>query len=71
MARAFSENELVIATHNHGKLREIVDLLAPYVSKDSKFYGAMHVGLEEPEETENTFEGNARLKALAAGAKYR
>ncbi len=51
---------LVIATHNAGKLREIGALLAPYgVTVTS----AGELGLEEPEETEETFAGNARIKA--------
>ncbi|HOO81031.1 MAG TPA: RdgB/HAM1 family non-canonical purine NTP pyrophosphatase [Alphaproteobacteria bacterium] len=54
---------LVLATHNAGKAREIADLLGPYIST---FYTAGELGLPEPEETESTFAGNARLKALAA-----
>ncbi|MCB1721864.1 MAG: RdgB/HAM1 family non-canonical purine NTP pyrophosphatase, partial [Alphaproteobacteria bacterium] len=50
-------------THNAGKAREIADLLGPYIST---FYTAGELGLPEPEETESTFAGNARLKALAA-----
>ena len=63
MARIFQETELVIATHNAGKAREIADLLKPYLSK---FYTAGDLNLAEPEETETTFIGNAELKALAA-----
>jgi XTP/dITP diphosphohydrolase len=63
MARLFDADELVIATHNAGKAREISDLLAPYASK---FYTAGDLDLPEPEETEKTFIGNAELKALAA-----
>lgn len=63
--RKFDGNELLIATHNSGKLVEIADLLAPYgVSVSSN---ADH-GLPEPEETETTFVGNARIKARAAVA---
>jgi XTP/dITP diphosphohydrolase len=54
---------LVIATHNAGKLKEITDLLAPFGVKIS---GAAELGLDEPDETENTFAGNARIKAHAA-----
>ncbi|HTO40060.1 MAG TPA: RdgB/HAM1 family non-canonical purine NTP pyrophosphatase [Rhizomicrobium sp.] len=55
--------ELVVASHNPGKVREIRDLLAPFgiVTK-----GAAELGLAEPEETETTFAGNAALKARAA-----
>ncbi len=61
--RKFHGNELLIATHNKGKAREISDLLRPYVSK---FYTASDLGLEEPEETGATFTENAILKAKAA-----
>jgi XTP/dITP diphosphohydrolase len=63
MARRFTEPELVIASHNAGKVREIADLLAPFaVSVTSA--GAL--GLPEPEETGTTFAENAILKARAA-----
>ncbi|NKB29276.1 MAG: RdgB/HAM1 family non-canonical purine NTP pyrophosphatase [Rhodobacteraceae bacterium] len=54
---------LVVATHNDGKLREISALLSPY-GVDVTSAGAL--GLDEPEETEDSFEGNARIKAHAA-----
>ncbi|MEH6655001.1 RdgB/HAM1 family non-canonical purine NTP pyrophosphatase [Loktanella salsilacus] len=61
--RKFEGKELVIATHNIGKLEEIADLLSPYgVTLTSN---ADH-GLPEPDETETTFVGNARIKAHAA-----
>lgn len=63
MTRRFDAPELLIATHNRGKLEEIADLLAPYGVKVSS--NADH-GLPEPEETETTFVGNARIKARAA-----
>ncbi|MBK8160084.1 MAG: RdgB/HAM1 family non-canonical purine NTP pyrophosphatase [Rhodospirillaceae bacterium] len=67
MARQFAPGgqggKLVLASHNPGKLREIVELLAPY-GIDVVSAGAL--GLPEPEETEATFIGNARLKAVAA-----
>lgn len=55
--------ELLIATHNPGKLREFRELLAgtPY-----HLVGLADVGIEKDiEETGATFEENARLKALA------
>lgn len=61
--RRFREPRLVIATHNKGKLREIDDLLRPF---GIEVVGAGALGLPEPEETGDTFEANARLKALAA-----
>ncbi len=63
MARHFSGGKLVLASHNPGKLREIVELLAPY---GIDVVSAGKLGLPEPEETETTFIGNARLKAVAA-----
>lgn len=58
--RRFDGNQLVIATHNAGKLREIAALLAPFGVTVSS---AADHGLAEPEETEDTFAGNARIKA--------
>lgn len=61
--RRLTGGRLVVATHNAGKLLEIAQLLAPYgVTLSSN---ADH-GLPEPEETEETFVGNARIKAHAA-----
>lgn len=61
--RKFTGDRLVVATHNQGKLEEIADLLSPYGIQISS--NADH-GLPEPEETETTFAGNARIKAHAA-----
>ena len=61
--RKFDGSELLIATHNQGKLEEIADLLSPFGVAVSS--NADH-GLPEPEETETTFTGNARIKAHAA-----
>jgi XTP/dITP diphosphohydrolase len=54
---------LVAATHNSGKLREFGELLAPY---GIEVISAGALGLAEPEETGDTFEANAKLKAYAA-----
>ncbi|MGB3718913.1 MAG: RdgB/HAM1 family non-canonical purine NTP pyrophosphatase [Hyphomicrobiaceae bacterium] len=54
---------LVVASHNPGKLREIADLVRPY---GLDVVSASALNLPEPEETETTFAGNARLKAVAA-----
>jgi len=53
---------IVAATHNPGKARELAALL------DGRFEvaAAGSLGLGEPEETENSFVGNAVLKARAA-----
>lgn len=61
--RKLSAGQLVIASHNAGKVIEINDLVAPF-GVEAISAGAL--GLPVPEETENTFEGNAALKALAA-----
>jgi XTP/dITP diphosphohydrolase len=57
--------ELVIATHNPGKLAELRELLAPFGIKAAS---AGELGLAEPEETGATFRENARIKAAAAAA---
>lgn len=59
------DSKLVVASHNPGKVREIGDLLRPL---GIEAISARTLGLPEPEETEDTFEGNARLKAEAATA---
>lgn len=53
---------LVVATHNPGKARELAEIL------EGRFQlvAAGELGLPEPEETEQTFQGNALLKARAA-----
>ncbi|MGE3231303.1 MAG: RdgB/HAM1 family non-canonical purine NTP pyrophosphatase [Hyphomicrobium sp.] len=56
-------SRLVVASHNPGKVWEIKELIAPY-GFDAVSAGDLN--LAEPEETETTFDGNARLKALAA-----
>ena len=62
MARMFTEDELVIASHNDGKLREITALFTdrPFLVTSAKTYD-----LPAPEETEDSFLGNAALKARA------
>ena len=65
MSRRLAEPRLVVASHNAGKVREIADLVGPY---GVETVSAVDLGLPEPEETETTFAGNARLKAHAAAA---
>jgi XTP/dITP diphosphohydrolase len=55
--------KLVIASHNTGKLREIGALIAPFGVTAIR---AADLGVEEPEETEDTFIGNALIKARAS-----
>ena len=64
MTRTFEQNgNLVVASHNPGKVREIADLLAPF---GIETVSAGELDLPEPEETGTTFRENAELKALAA-----
>ena len=57
--------ELVIATHNPGKLAELRELLAPFGIKAAS---AGELGLAEPDETGASFRDNARIKAQAAAS---
>lgn len=57
------KGRLVIATHNPGKLAEMRELLAPY---GVEAISAGELDLSEPEETGDSFEANARIKAVAA-----
>ena len=61
--RSIKGKKIVAATHNQGKLEEIMALLAPL---DVEVLGTKIFNLPEPEETETTFLGNARIKAHAA-----
>jgi XTP/dITP diphosphohydrolase len=56
-------SRLVIASHNPGKVEEIAALLAPF---EIGTVSAAALGLSEPEETGDSFEANAALKARAA-----
>jgi XTP/dITP diphosphohydrolase len=61
--RILNEREIVVASHNDGKLREFADLMAPFGFKAKS---AKEFGLPEPDETGTTFEENALIKAFAA-----
>ena len=61
--RRLEGGRIVVATHNKGKLAEIRDLLAPH---GIDAVSAGELDLPEPEETGETFEANAAIKALAA-----
>jgi len=63
MTRRFDGDRILVATHNAGKLEEMEQLFAPY---SVAVVGAAELNLPEPEETETTFVGNARIKARAA-----
>ncbi len=61
--RLAAGTELVLATHNKGKLAEIDAMLRPFALT---VVSARELGLPEPVEDAPDFAGNARLKALAA-----
>jgi XTP/dITP diphosphohydrolase len=63
MHRLFTGDRLVIASHNEGKITEISALLAPFAIET---VSAASLGIPEPEETGDSFEANAALKASAA-----
>ena len=63
MARRFTGDRLVIASHNQGTVEEISALLAPFAIHA---VSAGALGIAEPEETGDSFEANAALKAKAA-----
>jgi len=63
--RRFTEPELVLASHNKGKIEEMRALLETHGIKLSS---AADHGLPEPEETGTTFVENARIKAHAAAS---
>lgn len=61
--RRLTGGKLLVATHNAGKLDEIRAMMAPH---GIEVTSAGELGLPEPPETEDTFIGNARIKARAA-----
>lgn len=61
--RKFADKTLLVATHNKGKLDEIAAMLAPL---GIACVSAADMALPEPDETEDSFVGNARIKAHAA-----
>lgn len=63
MPRRLAPGRLVLATHNAGKVKEVAALLA---GRGLALVSAGELGLPVPAETEDSFLGNARLKALAA-----
>lgn len=63
--RRLDTKEIVVASHNEGKLREIADLIGPFgfTARSAKEHG-----LPEPAETGTSFEENAYIKAFAAAS---
>jgi XTP/dITP diphosphohydrolase len=68
MPHPFASDRLVIASHNPGKIEEIAALLAPFAVET---IAAGSLGIPEPEETGDSFEANAALKATAAAEASR
>jgi XTP/dITP diphosphohydrolase len=66
--RRFAGDRLLIASHNPGKVEEIAALLTPFAID---VVSARALGLAEPEETGDSFEANAALKAKAAAEASR
>jgi XTP/dITP diphosphohydrolase len=63
MSLSLRGQKILIATHNKGKLEEFREILGP-LGVDVTSAGELN--LAEPAETENSFIGNARIKAAAA-----
>jgi XTP/dITP diphosphohydrolase len=63
MARPFTGDRLFIASHNQGKVEELSALLAPF---EIDTVPAVSLGIPEPDETGDSFEANAALKAKTA-----
>lgn len=61
--RIFDHTQLVLATHNDGKIKEFSLLLGDFATN---IRSARDMDLPEPEETGTSFEENAALKAHAA-----
>ena len=61
--RKLTPGRLVAATHNPGKIPELTALFAPH---GFEVVSAGELGLDEPVEDGETFEDNAKIKALAA-----
>ncbi len=59
----FAGNSILVASHNAGKLDE---MRALFGARGVAVVAAADLGLPEPAETEDTFVGNARIKAHAA-----
>jgi len=63
MPRRLAGHRLVIASHNPGKVEEITALFAPF---GVEAVSAAALGMPEPEETGDSFEANAAIKAQSA-----
>ncbi|MDO8422301.1 MAG: RdgB/HAM1 family non-canonical purine NTP pyrophosphatase [Parvibaculum sp.] len=66
MSRKFEDKQLVIASHNQGKVSEFRELFKSFPVELTSVSELNHV---EPDETGDTFQANAELKALAAATR--
>lgn len=60
MTRKFTDNELLIASGNKGKIKEITTLLSPFKIQVSSTDG---LNIKEPEESGDSFIANAKIKS--------
>ena len=65
MKKKIDNEDIVIASHNKGKVSEIKDLLKNY---DLKILSSSELGIEEPEENGSSFEENAIIKSSVTSA---
>ena len=63
--RKLDSKEIILASHNAGKLTEIRELIEPY---GFNITSVAEMGLPEPVEDGTTFEENAYTKAFAAAS---
>lgn len=66
MTRKFTDKKLLLATNNKDKITEIKGYFEKF-NLDFEVVTPAELGIEEPEETEETFQGNAELKARFYG----
>ena len=60
MKKKINNEDIIIASHNEGKVSEIKDLLKNY---DLRTLSSSDLGIDEPEENGSSFEENALIKA--------
>lgn len=58
---SLNTDKIIVASHNQGKIKEFREIFSKY---GIEILSADDVNLPDVEETENTFEGNAILKAV-------
>lgn len=67
MHKKFVEHTLLLATNNQYKIDEIKNYFAGAGIKHLTFFTPADFGISSPKETEDTFVGNAQLKAIYYG----